>query len=1059
MDKNKIIEAAAKLVAKGAYDKAIKEYQKVLEVDPKDIRVLQKMGELYQKKNDNAQAAHFFTKVAESYSSDGFFLKAVALYKQVLKLNPNLLEVNLKLAELHQQLGLMSEAMAYFQIVANHYDKAGDTKSSLDTLKKMVDLDPENVASKIKLAELYARENMSREAVQEFKRAAEYLKRNGRGDDWARVAERLSTLEPDNLPLAKELASSYLQRGDQKRALAKLQVCFKADGRDVETLSLLAQAFQGLGQTSKTVSVYKELAKIHQERGRLTEAEAVWTQIEVLDPQDPELLARRAPAPAPAQPQPVAAPQPQQPSAPQPAARAAPQPAAQPQPAPVAAPPPSQAGMAREQLAKLLTETDVYVKYGLHDKALEHLRKVFSVDPENLDAHEKAYQIYVASGNTAQAGEQLLNVLRLCTRAADSTRAQPYLATILQQNPAHPEVPAFLSVLRVEGPVTASPSATVVESVGEDAILVDSSDDEVLVAPPPEDALLHPPGDELALATLPSSDSDEVIDDEHDATVVSEEALVGEAITSGEHDVYDSPAPEDLAAAAEDELLVSGDDGMVLTDEPGLASTDDEPLVESADLDGPLSEDESYSLGDSDDEATSTMAAMSLGDDDDAPPPTMVRAPTRQLLQDAAPDTRKQPTLVEEASLDVDEVPTRVGIAPLDASMLDDLEEPAGSDMPSLGDFEEEEPTASHAIVAMDDAPFAESEPESLPETDFGSVEEEPQDFGSPVEEPQEEAAAELADDSASEPEEEPAAEECDEAAFFLDQGLLEEAREILETVTIAFPGHARATELMERLEALEASGGVPPEEEPPEPVSVPTVLPVTEPTGERDAFDLAAELAGEIDNLGDDTAAAPAAEEDFQYSVEEVFSEFKKGLAKVVKPEDVDTHYDLGIAYKEMGLLDDALHEFEVARQGSMGSKRELDCLTMMGMLHLLRGDGASAVATFREGLASPHATGEAAKALGFELATAWEAHGEPGKALHHYQRVAAMDAKYRDVSSQVSRLSASTSPEDDPLPMPAPVATANGTKSPGGGAAAAVANPPVPAAGAPKARKVGYV
>ncbi|GEN06446.1 Tetratricopeptide repeat-containing protein [Myxococcus fulvus] len=1057
MDKNKIIEAAAKLVAKGAYDKAIKEYQKVLEVDPKDIRVLQKMGELYQKKNDNAQAAHFFTKVAESYSSDGFFLKAVALYKQVLKLNPNLLEVNLKLAELHQQLGLMSEAMAYFQIVANHYDKAGDTKSSLDTLKKMVDLDPENVASKIKLAELYARENMSREAVQEFKRAAEYLKRNGRGDDWARVAERLSTLEPDNLPLAKELASSYLQRGDQKRALAKLQVCFKADGRDVETLSLLAQAFQGLGQTSKTVSVYKELAKIHQERGRLTEAEAVWTQIEVLDPQDPELLARRAPAPAPAQPQPVAAPQPQQPSAPQPAARAAPQPAPQPQPAPVAAPPPTQAGMAREQLAKLLTETDVYVKYGLHDKALEHLRKVFSVDPENLDAHEKAYQIYVASGNTAQAGEQLLNVLRLCTRAADSTRAQPYLATILQQNPAHPEVPAFLSVLRVEGPVTASPSATVVESVGEDAILVDSSDDEVLVAPPPEDALLHPPGDELALATLPSSDSDEVIDDEHDATVVSEEALVGEAITSGEHDVYDSPAPEDLAAAAEDELLVSGDDGMVLTDEPGLASTDDEPLVESAGLDGPLSDDESYSLGDSDDEATSTMAAMSLGDDDDAPPPTMVRAPTRQLLQDAAPDTRKQATLVEEASLDVDEVPTRVGIAPLDASMLGDLEEPAGSDMPSLGDFEEEEPTASHAIVAVDDAPF--DEPESLPETDFGSVEEEPQDFGSVEEEPQEEAAAEFADDSAGEPEEEPAAEECDEAAFFLDQGLLEEAREILETVTIAFPGHARATELMERLEALEASGGVPPEEEPPEPVSVPTVLPMTEPVGERDAFDLAAELAGEIDNLGDDTAAAPAAEEDFQYSVEEVFSEFKKGLAKVVKPEDVDTHYDLGIAYKEMGLLDDALHEFEVARQGSMGSKRELDCLTMMGMLHLLRGDGESAVATFREGLASPHATGEAAKALGFELATAWEAHGEPGKALYHYQRVAAMDAKYRDVSSQVSRLSASTSPEDDPLPMPVPVATPNGTKSPGGGAAAAVANPPVPAAGAPKARKVGYV
>src|SRR5438552_14261879 len=195
MDKNKIIEGAAKLVAKGAYDKAIKEYQKVLEADPKDVRILQKMGELYQKKNDNSQAAFYFTKVAESYSNDGFFLKAVALYKQVLKLDASLVDVNLKLAELHQQLQLMSEAMAYYQVVANHYDKSGDTKASLDTLKKMVDLDPDNVASRIKLAELYARENMNEEALGEFRRASEHLKRNNRVDDYLRVTERISARE------------------------------------------------------------------------------------------------------------------------------------------------------------------------------------------------------------------------------------------------------------------------------------------------------------------------------------------------------------------------------------------------------------------------------------------------------------------------------------------------------------------------------------------------------------------------------------------------------------------------------------------------------------------------------------------------------------------------------------------------------------------------------------------------------------------------------------------------------------------------------------------------
>ncbi|HEY0095060.1 MAG TPA: tetratricopeptide repeat protein, partial [Archangium sp.] len=604
MDKNKIIEAAAKLVAKGAYDKAIKEYQKVLEVDPKDGRVLQKMGELYQKKNDNVQAAHYFTKVAEGYSADGFFLKAVALYKQVLKLNPNLLEVNLKLAELHQQLGLMSEAMAYFQIVANHYDKAGDVKNSLDTLKKMVDLDPENVASKIKLAELYARENMPREATQEFKKAAEYLKRNNRMDDWFRVAERLSTLDPDNVALAKDLAQQYLTRGDQKRALARLQVCFKADGRDVETLNMLAQAFHGLGQTAKTISVYKELAKVYQERGRTQDASNIWNKVAELDPSDSELLAYKAAGPAlsplsPAAPLPVpaavSAPTPA-PAAPAPAPKPAPVAAAPaPQPAPFSppppsAPPPAAAAPGKEQFSKLLTETEVYVKYGLHDKALEHLRKIFAVDPENLDAHEKAFHIYVASGNAALAGEQLLNVLRLCTRRAEVQRAQPYLASILQENPGHPEVPAFLAVLRTSSTgMAAQPQVAEAESLGDDAILVDSNDDEVFVAEAPEDAHAQPPGDELALATVSSGmDSDEVLDEVEagtDETVLSDEALVGEAITSGESDYYGSDVSDDMAlsAAAGSDDVVADDDGLVLGDEPGPTSIgDDEPLVSAA---------------------------------------------------------------------------------------------------------------------------------------------------------------------------------------------------------------------------------------------------------------------------------------------------------------------------------------------------------------------------------------------------------------------------------------------------------------------------------------------
>ncbi len=945
MDKNKIIEGAAKLVAKGAYDKAIKEYQKVLEADPKDVRILQKMGELYQKKNDNSQAAFYFTKVAESYSNDGFFLKAVALYKQVLKLDPSLIDVNLKLAELHQQLQLMSEAMAYYQIVANHYDKAGDTKKSLDTLRKMVDLDPENVASRIKLAELYAREQMGNEAVGEFRRAAEHLKRNNRTDDYVRVAERISTLEPNNLQLARELAEIYLSKGDQKRALAKLQICFKADSRDIETLRLLATAFQGLGQTSKTISVYKELAKVYAEKGRADESESTWQKVAQLDPNDAEVASRRPPTPVTST-----------------TRAASPLPRTVPSQPAVAAPPARNAG--GENLGKLLTETDVYVKYGLHDKALEHLRKVFSIDPENIDAHEKAYHIYVAAGNQAQASEQLLNVLRLHTRRADSVRAQPYLQTMLQQNPGHPEVPAFLSSLRT-GVVDAG--ADVEPEVAEDAILVDSSDEEIIVAEAPEDLLAS---DDMALNAAGDDDLAENSD------LVADEAMEQTDYEQpSEYSIDDPPVPDEVEVSAS--VIVAADD------EPLVSDAEPEPMEMSA-------EELDMQTGE-------TEVADELFTDDD---------PVTQST--AVPDSHGMMTMQQPA------------FVPPPLAYRDEFEiEPSPEPEPEL----EVEPSAQ--VYDLDSEP----EVEAVQYADDASIEAVPTHTEPAIED--EEAVV-------APPDDDPASEECDEATFFVEQGLFDEAREILETVQIAYPGHVRAAELMAQIAAKEAGTAA----------GEDFAAPATEANGaeQKDAFDLAAELANELGEMGQmqedsvsDVAEVPS--EDFQYSVEEVFADFKKGLEKVVKPEDVDTHYDLGIAYKEMGLIDDAIGEFVVARQGSMGKRKEIDCLSMMAALQMMKGDTKAAVESYALALASEHATPDVEKALRYELGTAHEAAGNLGKALNQFMKVQAIDPTYRDVDQTVTRLGAIATPEEDGPKAP------TAPKRPGPGSA-----PPV-------SRKVGYL
>lgn len=1001
MDKNKIIEAAGKLVAKGAYDKAIKEYQKVLEVDPKDVRILQKMGELYQKKNDNASAATFIVKVAESYAKDGFFLKAVAQYKQVLKLDPTLVDINIQLAELHQQLQLMGEAMAYYQVVANHYDKQGDVKKSLDVLRKMVDLDPDNVQSRVKLADLYVRERMNEEAVGELSRAAEHLKRQNRIDDYLRVAERISALKPDDLALAKELAEFYLQRNDQKRALAKLQVCFKADSRDIDTLRLLAVAFQGLGQMSKTLSVYKELARAYADKGLEAEAEQVWQQVAQLDPNDADVAARSG---AVAEPEPEPAPMPKsaartgttglsQPYAPAAQATAA-MPAYQPpartgQTGQQAALQPAAAAAAKprsDSLGKLLTETDVYVKYGLHDKALEHLRKVFAVDPENIDAHEKAYAIYVASNNHAQAAEQLLNVLRLHTRGGDRARAQPYLTAILQQNPGHPEVPVFLQALRQEGGGAVEPAEVASTEAADDAILVDSSDDEVIVADEPAEEAISA---EVAISAEEPIDAPEYVPDEL--------ALApDDAAAAGSVEVEPPPVADDYLEHAP---IVADDE------EPptGAMVLDEEPRTGEFETAAPL--------------AVATPFEPAPDDEEDEGPTMGTGIPVKTVPSAPAPAaTRQTPAFIPAAALgddDAHEAPTRAMKA-LDPSLLR-----------TASSYRSDVVEQLQRPLEVEELPAHQAGPSST----LASEEAAPAELYEPPA-PAEEAVE-------APPLEEPASEECDEATFFVEQGLYDEAREILETVLIAYPDHQRAAQLLAQVEQAQTGGG---------PTGEMAAQPADASGGDgagRDAFDLAQELADELGDFGEQATAEPGSvgggDDDYQVSVEEVFAEFKKGLEKVVKPEDVDTHYDLGIAYKEMGLIDDAISEFTIARKGCVGKKKEVDCLTMAGLLQVMKGDYPMAIDAFLQALTSEHATGEVERATRFELAQAYEGAGQAGRALSQYLKVQAQDPGYRDVGSHVDRLSAIAVPEEDPQPPTG----GGGPKKPGG---------------APS-RKVGYV
>lgn len=448
--KTKFVDAAQKHLQKGAYDKAIKELQKLLEEDPRDVRTLLKIGDIYAKKGDGPEATKTYRRVAEAYSEQGFFLKAVAVYKQILKHEPHNLEVTLKLAELYEHLGVMQEAMVQYQIVAGILDSKGSTREWLGVLQRMVDLEPENVASHVRYAEGLSREHRTEEAIAQFVVACDLLERQGRTDDWAKVAERLVFLAPARYDVLKRLAKQYLAAGDLRRAIARLEPCFRGLPRDVETLTLLGRAFREAEHTNKAIYILKELARVHQDEGRAIDARRTYQQILELDPSDAETAAVLGTSPQPSgRPQSSIGPSGStgdETARPR-AAGSAPPPRVPSTVRPhhprrrtssLHSPVPSGPPRASKETAKLLSEADVYVKYGLREKALEHLRMIVGQDPEALEAYAKMRDLYAALADRPRSADALASMVSIHKRRGEDATAERLRAELAALVPGHP---------------------------------------------------------------------------------------------------------------------------------------------------------------------------------------------------------------------------------------------------------------------------------------------------------------------------------------------------------------------------------------------------------------------------------------------------------------------------------------------------------------------------------------------------------------------------------------------------------------------------------------------
>jgi tetratricopeptide (TPR) repeat protein len=171
----------------------------------------------------------------------------------------------------------------------------------------------------------------------------------------------------------------------------------------------------------------------------------------------------------------------------------------------------------------------------------------------------------------------------------------------------------------------------------------------------------------------------------------------------------------------------------------------------------------------------------------------------------------------------------------------------------------------------------------------------------------------------------------------------------------------------------------------------------------EQKFFNLAEELEKE---LGEEAAVEEAAEisaPQGEVSLEDIFREFKKGVEQQLSAEDYETHYNLGIAYKEMGLVDEAVGEFQLA---SKDPTRAVECCSMLGHCFLEKGMPQLAINWFRKGLETPAINEHAMAGMLYDLARVYQDTGDTDSAYRTYQEVYGLNANYRDVVQRVKEL-----------------------------------------------------
>lgn len=122
--------------------KEIEYFLEIVRREPENTKAHLKIAELYQRKKEKHKAVEEYSRAAEIFYNNDLYPQAMAVYKKILKHNPHLDHVNLKIADIYRQMGFLGDAFSQYDHLLHHYNLCGEREKALEVMGRMADLDP-----------------------------------------------------------------------------------------------------------------------------------------------------------------------------------------------------------------------------------------------------------------------------------------------------------------------------------------------------------------------------------------------------------------------------------------------------------------------------------------------------------------------------------------------------------------------------------------------------------------------------------------------------------------------------------------------------------------------------------------------------------------------------------------------------------------------------------------------------------------------------------------------------------------------------------------------------